>query len=759
MNTKGKGKAITGIALAAIMLASVFVAMIGTTGAYSDGGQYNIIKDDSGVEVQSVLIGQDLDFYTNFTSRVTIYRVKDNAVVWTRMAGTDNTLTISGDDWRKEGVYYVNLNESATPLGSDCDARLSFSDPDVPLTLKVGTKEVSTLTLGTNLTIDAGGINLFADDRVDLKIIGPLGQIANKNNQNFTNITVDNPTDPRGCLADYSNSTAGTLINTTGWKIGDYTFQIKTKSDYACGLSASSAVKELTIVKGEIDISAEKTTVTERETLKLTVTGVSGDTIWLNATGPHVLFAGGVENTPTGADGQNNFEDKIDADGKRTYVVKFDETGSYTITVTVKSPSTRAGDDDTVDITVTEMGVTFDLPITVVIGEKFTMKGTANTGDSVDIFVDGLLYKKLDDLVLVDGEFSEEVTADGDIGMAVPGSVRLKAWIDCPETGSSVGTAYTAPIPPVDGDTAVLLVEPGLTAEVSVETVAQEDSFYVKGTARGARGVDVLTVSPKGASGKGMDTATVPAYKGLTYKNPSVSDIDESFSQKITVDENAGTGSYLVAVLYKGRDGYYGATGNKTKTLIQALGEYGDLTGKTQEQIMAMLMDLTTTAGSDDLIWVGKIKVEAAKVTLDTIADVAIGEPLAVAGTTNREEGHTILITVKGPVELTPEIGLVENGTFSATFDTTDAVVGTYTVTAADGDGHTDDATVEIVEEVVPIATPTPEPTAKPTEAPVPTPEPTEEPTPTPTEEPGFEAVFAIAGLLSIAYLVLRRRK
>ena len=33
-------------------------------------------------------------------------------------------------------------------------------------------------------------------------------------------------------------------------------------------------------------------------------------------------------------------------------------------------------------------------------------------------------------------------------------------------------------------------------------------------------------------------------------------------------------------------------------------------------------------------------------------------------------------------------------------------------------------------------------------------------PGPTPTlEEPGFEAVFAIAGLLAIAYLVLRRRK
>ncbi|MEA2032116.1 MAG: PGF-CTERM sorting domain-containing protein [Euryarchaeota archaeon] len=58
---------------------------------------------------------------------------------------------------------------------------------------------------------------------------------------------------------------------------------------------------------------------------------------------------------------------------------------------------------------------------------------------------------------------------------------------------------------------------------------------------------------------------------------------------------------------------------------------------------------------------------------------------------------------------------------------------------ADDGNGYT--VTVEIQTEV-PEVTPTATPTAKPT-----------------AEPPGFEAVFAIAGLLAIAYLVLRRRK
>jgi PGF-CTERM protein len=52
--------------------------------------------------------------------------------------------------------------------------------------------------------------------------------------------------------------------------------------------------------------------------------------------------------------------------------------------------------------------------------------------------------------------------------------------------------------------------------------------------------------------------------------------------------------------------------------------------------------------------------------------------------------------------------------------------------------------------------TETPSPSLSPTSMPAVTP--TASPTPTPTP-PGFEAVFAIAGLLAVAYLVLRRRK
>ena len=777
MNTKEKskrGKAIIGIAMAAIMLASVFAAMIGSTGAYSVAGKYNIIKLDK-APAQKVLLGQDLEFQVAggwVPNNLAIHRVVDWAVEDTYLPDHISTSVARyyDIDWTKTGAYYVNFTGNATV--HDWSAQLSIVEPKMPLLLKVKEKTVLSLTVGTNLTLDVSGINLFGNDTVDLVVIGPEGRIKTDpiNNQLFTNITVAN-------LTKWYGAGPGYLI-TTGWDLGDYTFQIKTKPEYACGLEKNSAVKELRIAKGEIDITAEKTTVIERESVKLTVTGVVNDTIWINATpsSKHVLFVGGVEDTPTTADERDSFKDKIDEDGKKTYAVEFNDTGSYTIEVTIKGPpigqdSPRVGDDATVDITVTEKDVVFDVPSTVIIGQKIEIKGTSNTGKRVTIAVDDYVYSKLDRLVLEDGAFEKEIdTATAGIPpFTSPGSVRLKAYIDRDKAASypeKIGTGETD-----DGSVAILMSRGDLVAELSAKSVAQDDDFKIEGTAKGTKSVCILIVAPKGSSGTmitgGTGWPTGHSLGGTTiyYGTTSVSETDYKFSKKISVTDDADVGSYLVVVLSPGSDSAYGKTGydklvedNKAK-LEAALSQYS-LIAKTQDELRAIIEDLITL--SDDLIWMGYIKVESPFVTLEPIADVGIGEPLVVNGTTNREEGFAIVVIVKGPKELTPKTVDVTNGTFSATFDTTDVPVGMYTVKADDGDGHIDEVTVNIVTEVAPAPTATPEPTVKPTVAPVPTAEPAAEPTAEPTatpEPPGFEAVFAIAGLLSIAYLVLRRRK
>ena len=773
MDTKNRVKAITAIAMATIIIGAVFAVMPPVM-AVSKGDNFNHIGAGL-TAAETVLVGQNVQF--NGTgepnpwsdpSKVTVQKFDDGK--WYHYAGP----------WSDGKAYNIDWDPSLTLRATDgtVSTSLSVKEPKMPLKLKVGNKEVSSIAAGANnFWVDVGGINLLPEDRVDLVIIGPDGQIKydSVNNQKFTNITVSH------LKQTYGNKSKSAGINTTGWVIGDYTFQVKTKSEYACGLDASSVEKSLKIRKGEISIEADKTSCIENETVKLTVKGVSGDSITVSGPSNDVRFMDGVYDTPASDSDKwiekyYKFNDKIDEDGTRTYAVKFTDTGSYTIKVTVNG-GTRDGDYDTVDISATEKAVTFDVPATVVIGQKFTVKGHANTGHFVTIAVEDKVYKKLDHLVIDEnGEFSQDI----DTGVEnipefkVPGSVTLKAYIDRPK-----GKGYIRSDESDDGSTAILLTRGELTANVSARNVAQGDDFKIEGKAKGTKEVDILIIAPKGSGGSVITGSSadglVTTRDGTTeetniyHTSASVSETDYTFTKKISVDDDADTGNYLVIVLSPGSDNKYGKAGYDS--IERALGDY-TLSGKTQDEVLAIVQDATFGAvGSGDLMWLTYVRVETPTVTLNPVASVAVGEPLVVTGISNRGEGHTIIVTVKGPVELTPQTVPVENGTFNATFDTSDAKPGTYTVKADDGDGHTDEVTVDIVAAgATPVptplptgVTPTPAPTAAPetpTPAPAtPTPAPAT-PTPTPKPTPGFGAsVFTIAGLLAIAYLVLRRRK
>ncbi len=586
MKTKMKGKAIIGVSMAAIMVVSVLAVAMPMAVAMSDGTNFNTI---SGAGTQKVLIGQNLQF-TGYGSDVTVSRIVSGDVE--NVYQTDANNRIYNVNWPTTGAYYVNY-DPALKLGA---ARISVENPVVPLKLKVGTKKVSSIAAGTDLKVYTGGINLFEEDLVDLVIIGPAGQIKTDtiNNQKFTGIIVAQ-------LMTY-----GDKLITNGWKIGDYTFQVKSKSANACGLGVSSDVKPLKILKGEISIYAEPTSTMELDTVTVTVTGVAGDVIRVKADPcDGAKFIDGVEDTPTNAGCL--FTDTIDSDGIRKYVIEFNDTGTYTIRVTVQS-GPRAGDYDSVDITVSEKGVVFDLPSAVVIGEKLDIKGIANTGTYVDVFIDDVLYARLHNLVIeADGTFSKEVITT-DVGMTVPRLVTLKAWLDC---AKRPGESH--PTTSADGSAAILVLETHLDATISNTTVALGDSFEVFGNASSDY-VEIVLLSPEGGDGTGMDGLygttiyTVPTYCNSTnYIN--------NYYKKLKVDSDADNGNYTVIVLNPGKDKAYGDSEYTYIDSILDLDGEGpelgviDVANKTQEQIAAIISDIIYASGSDDFMWIGNIVV------------------------------------------------------------------------------------------------------------------------------------------------------
>jgi hypothetical protein len=134
-----------------------------------------------------VLIGQNLQFEGFSAQPVVVYRVVSGDVENTYVADANNR--IYNVNWPKSGAYYVNY-DSAT---KDYEAQLSVEDSDMPLSLKVGTWEATSIAMGTNLIIDTSGMNLYPEDQVDLVVIGPDGQIKydEVNNQRFTDITAE----------------------------------------------------------------------------------------------------------------------------------------------------------------------------------------------------------------------------------------------------------------------------------------------------------------------------------------------------------------------------------------------------------------------------------------------------------------------------------------------------------------------------------------------------------------------------------------
>lgn len=341
----------------------------------------------------------------------------------------------------------------------------------------------------------------------------------------------------------------------------------------------------------------------------------------------------------------------------------------------------------------TSKTVTFTMSNSCIIGADLIVSGTVSEGDFIDIAIENEIVET--NISLEDGTFYVELATPETAHTGVPGAVIIEAFV---RSAGEEPLPYGADVSWLsnNGLTAVLMESGSLTTELSTDAVAHGDDFSLSGIAQGLDFVDVLTISPRGGGGTGLKGkhGDIEGVTGVTHDRLAVFSADWSYFGKIDVDENAQSGYYDVAVLSPGRDGIY--NGVVTNDLIEGLVNVYGLLGKTQDQILSILEAMVYAAGSDDLLWIAHIKVEIPYVSLNPISAVHIGEPLIVTGTTNWKDGSQIIIYVRGPVGLTPQTADVVNKTFEATFDTTDAIAGTYWVKADDGVGHTDEVEVVI---------------------------------------------------------------
>lgn len=709
-----------------------------------------------GNESSKVLVGQVIQFYNREHS-------PSGLVILNGLSGKAKDFVQSSDDGGQ-----LNTNRKLLLTGTyvaTCDSgcnntTIIVEDPYLKLDLVDNrtSKMIRSIPVNSIFKLDLS-TNLDDLDGVSLIVTADPGGIVYK--ANYDDTVFD---DEDGVNIIHLKNLA---ISTAGWELGKYTFKVTTNEEYARGLKMQSdegQAKSIEIVSGELKIEAVKTEIVELENLKLTVTGLPDlpITVFVERNGEHAIFPDNKFDNQKAINGR--FTHTIDADGKREYAVYFTRTGSYTVRVNESS-----GTGDYVTVAVSKKRVTFMTPQTCSIGTDLVINGTANTGKTVDIAINDRIVKVG---VAIDtaGKFEVKLPTPDTPGTSVEDAIKIKGFIDGNFTRDQnvAGADY-------DGSTFVLMTVGGLTAESSVSVVAPGDSFALSGTAPGSKVVDILIVAPKG---RGMNPSNSEEYglpSGMCYETAAVRSGTAAWLIELKVDEAADTGTYLIFLLTPGKNRRY--DGLKTEDLLDGLATTyfaGDLSrfgAKTQEQIRAMLTEVTTgAAGSDDQLKVLRLNVRRPEVALYVPAEIVIGENLTIAGTSNRE-GHTIILKVKGPLDLGPKFVTVLGGEFEATYSTTEALTGEYTVEASDGEGHTDTATVTIIPPVRirEEPSPTPAPSSSPsvstplTEPGTPATAEAAEHTPTepPLSVPGFEAVAVLQALLTafISVAIARRGK
>jgi hypothetical protein len=376
METKGKGKAIIGIALAAIMLASVFAVMMPTsardetTGAIAKG--------------ETVFIGEKGLDMTAFNTGI-FYGMKDTSADGETIEFTDNT------SFDVLSTYVAGLYNMTGRDTTETD--LNIKKPTIGIDVLVDSSSIvdGSVPQGETFKVRAspnfGGIMRSATDgdlsKIKIKFTKPNG---------ITNTTTVTAT---------SQEFDTTFDTNVDWSTGTWKVKISTDTDSCNEVDIPSSEVEFDIRSEELTIEADKDEVGRGDDMVLKVTGNPKAFYYLaiedvkNGEEPaikasdDVKYRGPGEGTTekpcaawiqTGSDGIADIGIGTTGADKRTYTIHVYDTyhvvGAVPNETNVfKVPDDVAGekDKDDVDIEVVGVTVTFDIPTKVVIGETLTI--------------------------------------------------------------------------------------------------------------------------------------------------------------------------------------------------------------------------------------------------------------------------------------------------------------------------------------------------------------------------------------------------
>ncbi|RLG93532.1 hypothetical protein DRO29_07635, partial [Candidatus Bathyarchaeota archaeon] len=292
------------------------------------------------------------------------------------------------------GMYEIKvkaLEEEYHPWMDD-DIDIAVSKPE-KLELEIENENEMRVNFDTNL---------LDDDRVDLKIVNPQGEVLNFNPTNpsqvFYNITV--------------KTVRNMLINTSGWDYGKYTVWIETNRSYMPGEVTHTDPKEETISK-------EFTDLTEFNTHQNIFTEGSSveDYTWFI--------------TPTLTPIPTPIPPRRMPSPIKPIPIPSPNPVVFEITPTTPPGEGRIRVIPTVFFFANELPYLDKSGGVLTIGEDLLLYGTATGGDTVDIAINDVIVKT-DIPIGGSGHFVDVLESPETPLMGTPGFKEIEAFIDAP---------------------------------------------------------------------------------------------------------------------------------------------------------------------------------------------------------------------------------------------------------------------------------------------------------------------------------------